>query len=146
MVRYDKCGRPYFELTDVTLYQKLSLSRQVLGLRVQMTLDLGNMRQSGDAGFCALRTYTEGTSYAYFEPLTFLADFAVSATSVGVTGAMIGVYRNAFGYDIVHLENLALSLALTAALGFPAMQVGDKEEESNKNGKGRIKRNKKKEE
>eukprot|EP00051_Salpingoeca_urceolata_P010284 m.125233 g.125233 ORF g.125233 m.125233 type:complete len:1039 (-) comp16648_c0_seq2:95-3211(-) len=37
---------------------------------------------------------------------------------------MIGTYTRAFGWDMLHISNLLLSLTLTPALGFPGFEVG----------------------
>ena len=121
---YDSCGRPFFELASVGMFIAASAAGVSLGFQVMLTLDVGNMRRAEQSDFCSLAQYTVGQPYRYFEPLTFAAELDVSATSIAVTGAMIGTYTKAFGINALHVSDLLLSLKLTAALGFPGFEAG----------------------
>ena len=120
---WDKCGRPVFEMASVGITSTFTATGTSLGFQAFLTIDIGNLRRQDQSDFCSLRTYTDGQTYLYFEPLTFMVRLEVGTGGIGVTGAMIGTWTNAFGWDMLHISNLLLSITLTPALGFPAIEV-----------------------
>ena len=107
------CGNPTTRLTEVSLSHRVG-PKPSTAFQVAVSVFVSNVRQSSDE--CDVTPPEDRLDFVGAFVFTAPATFTLSA-------AMVGVWKNAFGFDFVHIGNLAMSVTMDIlTLSYPGFE------------------------